>query len=250
MIRKGWVLGLVASGALALSPPALAAESEVVDTVQEIQAAIAAEPGAPPAIDDAALDVPEEGGDALSLGGGATLGLPATGDGQTVGNTTVFDATGTDQAQIAVQDVGIGTRALVNIDSADAPERYEFDLSGDVASLRVNLDGSVAAFDADGALVGGFTAPWARDADGKDVPTRYDVEGTTLVQYVYHREAGVKYGVTADPVWLGLAIRACMKVQCWKWMPNFTRTEFLHGHMTASVRAFLFGWFCRKTFIC
>lgn len=119
-----------------------------------------------------------------------------------------------------------------------------------MASLRVNPDGSVAAFDAHGTLVGGFTAPWARDADGKDVPTRYDVEGTTLVQYVYHREADVKYGVTADPFWLGLAIRACIKVRCYNWMSSFVRTEFLHGHMTASVRAFLAGWFCRKTFIC
>ncbi len=162
----------------------------------------------------------------------------------------VYEASGTDAAQVAVQNVAGGTRALINIDSASAPERYAFPMSGDVARLKHNQDGSVAAFDAAGALVGGFPAPWARDAAGRSVPTHYEVHGRTLVHVVKHRSARAQYGVTADPVWLGLAIKACQKVKCWKWLPNSLERQMKYGHITPAVQAFLKTWFCKKTFIC
>lgn len=237
-------------GALAAPGSALAAGDEAVDTFREIDAALVAEPSAPPALDIPAFGLPELGSAGLELSGGAEMGLPAEGRGVTVENTTLFDAAGTDDAQVAVQTVAGGTRALINIDGPQAPEQYEFPMSGDVARLQKNDDGSVAAYDAEGVLVGGFPAPWARDANGADVPTYFEVDGTTLTQVIPHRGTDVAYGVTADPIWLGLAIRACIKVRCYNWMPGFVRTEFLNGHITASVRAFLAGWFCRKTFIC
>jgi len=43
---------------------------------------------------------------------------------------------------------------------------------------------------------------WARDANGRDVPTFYEIEETTLVQVVKHRGGDWAYGITADPsVW-------------------------------------------------
>lgn len=41
-------------------------------------------------------------------------------------------------------------------------------------------------------------ASWALDANGKPVPTHYEVNGTTLTQVVEHA-AGTAYPVVADP---------------------------------------------------
>ncbi len=237
-------------GALAVPSTAFAAGDEATETFKEIEAALIAEPSAPPALEVQTFDLPELGSEVFELSGGSDLGLPAEGDGVTVDGTTLFDAAGTDDAQIALQSVAGGTRALINIDNAGAPEQYRFPMGGDVAQLVENADGSAAAYDADGVLVGGFAAPWARDAAGQPVRTDFTVDGTTLVQTVHHREAGIQYGVTADPFWLGLAIKACQRVGCWKWMPGYVRNEYMYGHITASVRAFLAGWFCRQTWIC
>lgn len=248
MTGRKLVVMFTVLGALAAPGTAFAANDEV--TFREIEAALVAEPSAPPALDVAPFDLPALGSAVMELSGDTEMGLPAEGRGVTVENTTLFDAAGTADAQIALQSVAGGTRALINIDNAQAPERYEFPMGGDVSSLRENPDGSVAAYDAAGQLVGGFAAPWARDANGADVPTHFEVDGTTLTQVIPHRSLNVAYGVTADPIWLGLAIRACIKVRCYNWMSNAVRTEFLHGHVTASVRGFLAAWFCRTTWIC
>lgn len=50
--------------------------------------------------------------------------------------------------------------------------------------------------------LGRIAAPWARDATGRAVPTRYEIRGSTLVQVVEHRGGNVSYPVVADPsVW-------------------------------------------------
>lgn len=71
-----------------------------------------------------------------------------------------------------------------------------------------------------------------------------------LVQFVEHRAGDFEYGITADPFWLGLAIKACMRVRCYRWMPGALERQFLHGHITVAVTKWLRGWFCAKTFIC
>ncbi|MDQ8702622.1 DUF2599 domain-containing protein [Streptomyces sp. LHD-70] len=71
------------------------------------------------------------------------------------------------------------------------------------ASLDEWEDGSVAITGAKGEFLGGFNAPWAKTAQGRAVPTRYEVEGNTLVQEVDHRALPESaYPVVADP-WLG-----------------------------------------------
>ncbi|MCP9490345.1 MAG: hypothetical protein MSC31_10790 [Solirubrobacteraceae bacterium MAG38_C4-C5] len=82
------------------------------------------------------------------------------------------------------------------------------------------------------------------------MPTHYEVDGTTLTQVINHRDGAYEYGVTADPFWMGLAIRACIKVRCYNWMPRTVRRQFLHGSVTPAVTSFLRAWFCSKTWIC
>jgi len=216
---RDWLLAsaAVTAAAFALSPAALATTGESVDTAQEIGAAVDAEPKAPEALESGLPGAPRNGANEVALPGGAELTMPAQGRGTTTDGATVYDAAGPGQAQVALQAVPGGARALINIDSPQAPERYKFAVSGDVTRLEKNEDGSVAAYSPEGELEGTFPTPWARDAAGTAVPTRYEVEDGKLVQYVSHRQGGVQYGVTADPLWipLALAVRACVQVRCY-----------------------------------
>ncbi|MEA5455521.1 DUF2599 domain-containing protein [Sinomonas sp. JGH33] len=47
--------------------------------------------------------------------------------------------------------------------------------------------------------MGGFSAPWAKDANGAKVATHYEVRSDGLAQIIEHRGANVAYPVVADP---------------------------------------------------
>ncbi|MBY6687498.1 hypothetical protein HQ305_19890 [Rhodococcus sp. BP-149] len=113
----------------------------------------------------------------------------------------------------AVSDIGSATvvseavgpsevRQAIVIPNAEAPTSYAFDLSiPDGLSTRLAADGAVEIFaTAEGAdvIAGRVAPPWAKDANGVDVPTKYSLDGTTITQNVSH-SAGVAYPVTADP---------------------------------------------------
>jgi hypothetical protein len=90
---------------------------------------------------------------------------------------------------------------LIHIDSADAPERFEFQIGGDVTELRLNADGSVGALDQRGAEIATAARPWAVDDAGVRVPTHFETDGTTLTQVIQHRGRDFAYGIVADPWW-------------------------------------------------
>lgn len=88
------------------------------------------------------------------------------------------------------------------IDSSTAPERFSYQLSLPPGAKITQQQGLVFIKSSTGDLIGGFTPPWAKDANGKNVPTRYEVAGTTLTQVVDHQTAqGVSYPVLADPLY-------------------------------------------------
>lgn len=207
------VLTGVLAGALSLVPGIAFADTD--ETVQQINQAAAAEEATPVA-SNPDVSIPATGSGLVTLGGfgSGELGpelpgvavelpevaveLPARGLADQAGETTVFngDAAG---AQVAVQPIAAGVRTVVQIDAPDAPERYRFALSGDVVRLEAQLDGSVTGYDAEGEPVVYIAPAWARDANGREVPTSYEIEGTTLVQIVHHRSRHWAYPVTADP---------------------------------------------------
>ncbi len=89
------------------------------------------------------------------------------------------------------------------IGSDGAPTEYPYSVSvPSGGSMQMAGEGAVI-LDAQGALVGGFAPPWAKDANGHPVNTHYEIRGNDLVQVVDHRVDGVVYPVTADP-WLGI----------------------------------------------
>lgn len=87
------------------------------------------------------------------------------------------------------------------ISDASAPEefRYALDLP-DQTRMVSQEDGSISVLDEDGALTAIIDAPWAKDATGASVPTRYVISGSTLTQIVDHE--GAVYPVIADPWWI------------------------------------------------
>jgi hypothetical protein len=180
-------LGVTNLDAVEVHAPTSSSGHGLAATMSEINTAVAAEPTALPALRTMTAIGPAIGSEPVDLGAGVRLQLPATDTRTTVADTSVYDVVGTHAAQVALQQVAIGTRALINVTGPAAPQRYEFALAGKVSTLKLNDDGSVGAYDSAGRLIGGFTAPWARDATGRPVPTHYEVRGITLVQIIEHR---------------------------------------------------------------
>lgn len=86
------------------------------------------------------------------------------------------------------------------IENRAAPSRYAYTVDlPKGGSLVLQEHGGVLISDSSGGYAGGFTPPWAKDASGADLPTRFEVDGSDLVQIVDHSGADVTYPVIADP---------------------------------------------------
>ncbi|WP_426621503.1 hypothetical protein [Microbacterium sp. As-52] len=98
-----------------------------------------------------------------------------------------------------------GVQMLTTIASSKAPERFAYGIDVPVGgSVMLVEDGSAVVADRDGITVITTNVPWAVDANGAAVPTRYEVDGTQLVQVVEHTARDVAYPVVADPTyWWG-----------------------------------------------
>lgn len=107
--------------------------------------------------------------------------------------------TSDDDASLAVQPLADGsTRFLSVLENDRAPERYDYTLDG--FDLVLQEGGSVLVLNGD-EPVGVVAVPWATDANGVSVPTRYEVAGSTLTQIVDHAAGDLAYPITADPWW-------------------------------------------------
>lgn len=86
------------------------------------------------------------------------------------------------------------------LEGASAPEVYTYDLGLPVGATLVQTEtGAIAVLSSDGSLIGGIAAPWAKDSNGAEVPTHYEVDGATVTQVIEHEDAQVAYPVVADP---------------------------------------------------
>lgn len=119
---------------------------------------------------------------------------------EVLGNGTVVNEGDTFSTVTSIKEDG-GLQLATIIDSVDTPERFSYSIELPEDAHMFETHGGVLIEDADGNLIGGFTPPWALDAKGRSVPTRYEVEGNTLTQVVSHKEEhDVQYPVVADPV--------------------------------------------------
>jgi hypothetical protein len=147
-----------------------------------------------------------EGGPSLAIGitGAEGAAKPV------VPGVTSFDhGDGSTTATIAKAD---GSLQLVSvIQGASSPTEWSYSLQAPGLRLELGDDGSVTGFNGDDHPVMTIAPAWAVDATGAEVPTRYEVDGTTITQIVDHTRQKVVYPVVADPriswFWWGIGIK-------------------------------------------
>lgn len=153
-------------------------------------------------LDAAAADMTVEG----TPEGAVTLSLV------TEAATDVQDATLTDDGALYAEHVegvsstayikdGASVQVLSTIAGPGADSRIPFEFSAPgLASIR-NVEASLVLLDSAGEMLGGVAPPWAKDANGVDVPTRYEVDGLSITQVVDHTTSQYAYPIVADPIW-------------------------------------------------
>ncbi|WP_152970202.1 hypothetical protein [Frigoribacterium sp. RIT-PI-h] len=104
---------------------------------------------------------------------------------------------GTSTVPIASADGSV--QVLTVISSATAPHTFAYPVTlPENSSIALNESGGVSIILTDGTELSGFDAPWAIDAKGASVPTRFELSGTTLTQVV-EPTSSTAYPVVADP---------------------------------------------------
>lgn len=111
-----------------------------------------------------------------------------------------------DTAAVNILPSADAVRFSTVIDSAEQAESFSYDF-GTRTSVEVQTDGSALVYAETGVegeavietVVAIVRAPWAFDAEGTPVETKYVADGSTLTQVVNHADAEVAYPVVADP---------------------------------------------------
>ena len=191
-------------------------------------------------LEDATISIPEDaskGVTASRTSGAATSASITVGIGgnkEQVGKlasngSIVYGGETTGRTVHATKD---GVRISNIIRSADAPNEYvheltlpygaklmrasEYQLSGEdaenskasSAQTTKTIGGSpdpIVVVDKNNMLIAGFGEAWAKDANGKNVRTNYELKEGSLIQKVDHNQPGVQYPVVADPfLWIDL----------------------------------------------
>lgn len=129
-----------------------------------------------------------------------------------------------------------GLSVLIEMASGDSSHTRLFDVRlPEQTELVLSEDGSVDVLGDSRFTVGTFEAPWAVDANGNEVPTRYEIDGDAITQ-VIEPTASTAYPVVADPKFT------------WGWITGtayFNRQET--GWLCAFGRAAL-GWMALSGF--
>lgn len=228
--RRALIAGLTSCALLLMgSSPSLASTQADPDAVADAVEAVA-----PTDLD--ALPLEESSGQltvALEEGGSVATGVdPADGlsfvsaDGVELTEVSLPGAEALSEAFVSddrsVTFAGDSSTASVNIlaaadavrvstviESARQGESFSYDF-GLAATVEIQEDGSALVLkELDSTEVGNaaeveqvvanVAAPWATDASGAAVETRYVASGGVLTQVVQHQRAGVNYPVVADP---------------------------------------------------
>lgn len=159
---------------------------------------------------------PEDGTGELVVDGALSIALPpeaTTADGVlTDDGSLVYPAESTGASSV-VQPLAGGVRIATVLEDASASMSYTYRLEGAVPVLQT--DGSVLLYEPTATLaplsaeqtplpIGAIEAPWAVDASGAAVATRYEVVGDAVVQVV-EPTAATEFPVVADPTaWWGM----------------------------------------------
>ena len=199
---------------------------EVAPAVLDTAAPVPTDNSGPTAIDTTvagtAITVPTDPAAGITLDApnapAINVGLPA--------------ATAADNAQVVTQGAvtydnnnGSTTVPVVKTDGSlsvnitiagpDAPTSYDFPVTvPGGGTIETTEDGGLVVLDSAGAAVTTIAAPWAKDSTDAAVPTRFEVNGTTVRQIVDHTSVAAVYPVVADP-WFLAAIPVIIAAVKW-----------------------------------
>lgn len=119
---------------------------------------------------------------------------------------------GTEKKEGNIKEIGV--RSLITISNAKAPKEYTFNFSIPKDSKLVYgkdfdkeefKNGEIVIIDDKGFIISTIKAPWAKDANGKDLKTYYKIKGNTVIQVVDFDE-NTAFPVVADP-WYGRSLK-------------------------------------------
>lgn len=108
---------------------------------------------------------------------------------------------------LARKDGSLQINTVISSPRAPKEYPYQFELP---EGTTIFTEGEILLFLKEGKLIGGLAPAWAKDAKGKNVPTRYSVRGSTVTQVVEHGSK-FTYPVVADP-WLGFNLFNALEV--------------------------------------
>lgn len=108
----------------------------------------------------------------------------------------------TDEAITTALPTSVGLQLVSVIADASAPTEFSYSLRlpSEAVVYRAS-SGALVVEDGSDEGIGKFEAPWAVDADGREVPTHFEYEGGALRQVVEHSASEYTYPIVADPAW-------------------------------------------------
>ncbi|WP_431221230.1 hypothetical protein [Leifsonia xyli] len=161
-------------------------------------------------VSDARVVVPTDPTDDISVeteGGTFSVSLPFSADAASAsvekrGIVSYDNNNGTISVPIVTEDGSLQVNTVIS--DATAPTRYEYGLTIPEGGQIVPAGDAFFIVNAESEPIAVIKALWAKDADGKEVPTHYELDETTLTQVV-DLSAASALPVVADPqfAWYG-----------------------------------------------
>lgn len=122
----------------------------------------------------------------------------ANGEAEADGIISYDNGNGSFTVPISYNDGSVAIHTVLT--GPSSPQAFPYPVSVPAGgALSITEAGSVAMTDDSGAVVGVLETPWAKDAAGNDVPTRFVLNGNTVTQEVDLSNPDIQYPVVADP---------------------------------------------------
>ncbi|MGM0890691.1 MAG: hypothetical protein ACQEW5_28145 [Bacillota bacterium] len=136
-----------------------------------------------------------------------------------------YQYNGEENVDLVIQPTEGGVRSIVSINNENAPKKYDFKLDlpeghklvfssdyyGEELAMEDDIE-EVFVVDENNIIQSIFGEAWAKDANGNDVPTHYEIIDNSLIQVVEFNK-NTAFPVLADPDWV--AIGACAAALTW-----------------------------------
>lgn len=155
---------------------------------------------------DVDVSLPATAAGSLALeneNGHIEVSVPGVGPAKVVEDSVVYD-NALPATDVVAQAVDGGARQVFILQDETAKPTVTFDIKSadaEKVTFTTNENGSLNVVNGAGVDVAGVNAPWAVDATGAALPTRFEVDGTKVTQHI--ETEGAVFPVSADPTVCG-----------------------------------------------